>query len=160
MDVTADELAGVVDLFGGLTREELERALSEVAYRDGGASIDDETIDTTLEEAIEGFVVVEFGEGSAETGSLYVAGPTAFPTTPEHGEDLPYILDLDRRTIDRETLGTRVTDRLNREIEAALAAGDAEQARWLVDVSYDVESWAPVTCTDQRERLDELVGES
>ena len=35
MDVSGDELAGVADLFGGLTRAELGQALVELAFRDG-----------------------------------------------------------------------------------------------------------------------------
>ena len=60
-------------------------------------------------------------------------------------------MDVPDRTIDREDVGERVKDRLESEAETA----DEERARYLVDVSYDLEAWAPVEAGDVRERLDE-----
>lgn len=162
MDVTADELAGVVDLFGGLTRTELERACSEVAYRADGESVEADTLEAAVEGALSEFALVRHERASATAGDgdatpaepLLVAGPTAFPSLPDHAEDLPHILDVEPRSIDRETLGEDARERFGRAVDDALEDGTDERIRHLLDVSYDLESWAPVDCTSERTRLD------
>ena len=158
MDATADELAGVVDLFGGLTEEELERAVGEVAFRADGGSIDDDTLWEAIEEALESFALVRYEPLEPDGDALLVAGPTAFPQAPDHAEDLPHILDLEPRRPDREALGAQTHERFGRAVERALedGAGDEQLAR-LLDVSYDLEAWAPIDCTTDRDRLDEAL---
>lgn len=161
MDATADELAGVVDLFGGLTRTELERALSEAAFRDGGQSVLEEVLEEEIEAALEAFALVQYdpdgnddlGE-DAPTESLLVAGPTAFPSVPDAAEDVPHILSIPPRSLDREALGAQVHQRFQEETAAALEEGDEDRIRALVDVSYDLEAWAPIDLAAERERLD------
>jgi len=50
MTATGDELAGVVDLFGALTREELSQALTELAFKQG-AAVDDAAVTDAIETA-------------------------------------------------------------------------------------------------------------
>lgn len=181
MDVTADELAGVVDLFGGLTREELERALSEAAYRADGGTVDEAALAETIDDALESFALVAYdpaGAGPAEADAtadeadggddrdgatdggdetLLVAGPTAFPTVPEAAEDVPYILDVDPRRLDREALGETAREHFAAAVTAAIDDGDVSRCRRLLDASYDVESWAPVDCGAERDRLTEAL---
>ncbi|MEM4781258.1 MAG: hypothetical protein QXG03_06845 [Halalkalicoccus sp.] len=127
--LTDDELAGICELFGALTRGELDRARSELAFRQGR-----EPDEEGIEAAIEAYALVEFD-------GLMVAGPTAFPALPEGAGDLPHILDVPEREVDREALGEYVLARLGDE--------EFEVAR---EVSYDVEAWAPVDASDLRER--------
>lgn len=159
---TRDELAGVVDLFGGLTRDELEQALVELAFKQG-KDVDRETFAATIEQTVEDYYLAEAeyespadeadtDETDAET--VLVAGPAAFPTVPENGPDLPHIMDVPDREIDREGLGESVAERLHEEARTVAAAGDADRARDLLDVSYDLEAWAPVDAQDARETLD------
>ncbi|RQH03210.1 DUF7109 family protein [Natrarchaeobius oligotrophus] len=152
MNVTADELAGVVDLFGGLTRPELERALSEAAFRADGSSVDGAALEDAIEDAIAEFALVRYErDGTA----LLVPGPTAFPTVPDHAEDVPHILEIDRRRLDRDRLGKSTAERFVEAVDAALDGGGTdERLRQLLDVSYDVEAWAPVELTDERRRLE------
>ncbi|SEW22000.1 DUF7109 family protein [Natrinema salifodinae] len=171
MDATADELAGVVDLFGGLTRTELERALAEAAYRDDGRAVDDAALEAAIDRAIEDFALCRYEpreprddgvapDGAASDGEpLLVAGPTAFPTVPEYAEDVPHILDIDRRRLDREALGAAARERVREAADEAVAAGDVDRIRTLIDVSYDVEAWAPVELTDERTRLEDALEE-
>lgn len=156
MDATADELAGVVDLFGGLTREELEEALSEVAFRADGQSIEESAVEEALARALAEFALVRYERGGDET--LLVPGPTAFPTTPEHAEDLPHILDVEPRRVDRAALGEQARDRFSAAVDETIEAGDDDRAAHLVDVSYDLEAWAPLDLAAERERLDEGLG--
>ncbi|WP_121742487.1 DUF7109 family protein [Natronorubrum halophilum] len=155
MNATGDELAGIVDLFGGLTRPELERALSEAAFRADGQSVDETALETAIDDALESFALVRYERRHDGTRqSLLVAGPTAFPSVPEHAEDVPHILDIDRRHLDRDALGETVHGQFTEELEDAVAAGDDDRLRHLLDVSYDIEAWAPVDLAADRDRLE------
>ncbi|AEH38647.1 DUF7109 family protein [Halopiger xanaduensis] len=164
MDATADELAGVVDLFGGLTRAELERALSEAAYRADGQSVDEDALEAAIEDALASFALVRYARHGIEDADepLLVAGPTAFPSVPEHAEDVPHILDVDRRRLDREALGETAREQFREALEEALpddSSGDVseERLRRLLDVSYDIEAWAPVELDEERRRLEDAL---
>jgi len=150
---TTDELAGVVDLFGGLTRDELERALVELAFKQG-KDVDREAFAAEIDRAVEDYSLVET---EVESEILLVAGPVAFPTVPENGADLPHILDVPDREVDRERLGAAVAERLREDARTVAAAGDADRAETLLDVSYDLDAWAPVETDDVRETLDRAV---
>ncbi|MFT4889704.1 MAG: hypothetical protein ACI9YT_000615 [Halobacteriales archaeon] len=149
MDLDHDDIAGVLDLFGGLTREELDRALEEFAFRAGDQDSPDEY---PLDDALEEFAVVEFER--PDGGTLLVPGPTAFPTVPEHAEDLPRILDVDRRSIDRVALGEAAVERFRAEAAAAVDEGNEDRVSELLDLTYDLEAWAPVDVATLRDRLD------
>ncbi|WP_408957325.1 hypothetical protein [Natrinema sp. 74] len=171
MDATADELAGVVDLFGGLTRAELERALTEAAYRADGQAVDEAALEGAIEAALGSFALVRYvpkrGNDAAADGArtagdaepLLVAGPTAFPAVPDHAEDVPHILDIERRRLDREALGEATRERFVAAADEAVSAGDAGRIRTLLDVSYDLEAWASIDCTDERTRLEDALEE-
>ena len=173
MDATADELAGVVDLFGGLTPAELERALSEAAYRADGQSVDEGALEAAIDDALESFALVRYdpargtdaaagGDPAAdvdESEPLLVPGPTAFPAVPEHAEDVPHILEIDRRHPDREALGEAARERFAAAADEAVTEGDTDRLRTLLDVSYDVEAWAPVDLADERTRLEDALEE-
>ncbi|WP_415380762.1 hypothetical protein [Halosimplex sp. TS25] len=150
MSLLADELAGVVDLFGGLTREELHRALEELAFK-RGEEPDGDAVAAAVEDTVESYHIVPV-EHEGET--LLVAGPVAFPTLPEHAEDLPHIMDVEERTVGREAVAAAVRERLEAETEAVAAGGNSERADTLVDVCYDLETWAAVDTAGLRARLD------
>lgn len=145
MTATGDELAGVVDLFGALTREELSQALTELAFKQG-AAVDDAAVTDAIETAITDYVLVEYKAkgGDANSESLLTVGPAAFPTLPPNAEDLPHILDYEKRAVDRDRLAEQVQTRLKAEADEAVAADDADRAAVLLDVSYDLEAWASV----------------
>ncbi|MFP8953787.1 hypothetical protein ACLI4Z_12595 [Natrialbaceae archaeon A-arb3/5] len=155
MDATADELAGIVDLFGGLTRPELERALAEAAFRADGQSVDEDALAVAIEDAVDSFALVRHERTDGEP--LLVAGPTAFPAVPDHAEDVPHILDVDRRRLDRAALGDAAHDRFSKAVDEAIAETDEDRLRHLLDVSYDIEAWAPVELTADRERLEDAL---
>lgn len=158
MELTRDELAGVVDLFGGLTREELGEALPELAFR-RGEGIEADAIDAAVADARESYALValpqDAPDGAPAPDDLLVAGPTAFPTLPDGAEDLPHILDVPTRTVDRERAGRVAAERLRGEAARLLDADDPdpERARTLLDACYDLEIWAPVETDDVREAL-------
>jgi hypothetical protein len=82
--------------------------------------------------------------------AAYVPGPRAWPEEPEGAEDLPHILDVDPRDVNRDALAARVRQQLRARIEQAAAAGDADALQDLLDVTYDVETWADVDLADTR----------
>jgi len=144
--VNGDELAGVADLFGALTRRELHDALEELAFKRGD-DFDADDADEAVMDALRDYYLVAVDR---EDGDRVLApGPVAFPELPEHAGDLPHILDVERRDLDRETLAAAVRARL----ETDAADADDERARYLVDVTYDAEAWAPVDLADVRESL-------
>jgi hypothetical protein len=156
-----DDLAGVVDLFGWLTRAELSRALSELAFKQR-AEVDEDAIDAAIDLAVDEYALVPApsealsGDGEADQTAAETAlavGPAAFPTLPEGAEDLPHILDVPGREVDRETLADAVLERLREEAVEAIGEGDAERLETLADVTYDVEAWAPVDVDPVRTRI-------
>jgi len=141
-----DELAGMVDTFGALDRAELEQACSETAFR-RGEEFDEDAVETAIDDAIEGYALVEYD------GRL-VSGPAAFPTLPDGAEDLPHILDVERRDVSREAVASAVAERFEREVHEAILTGDEAACADLLDLSYEVESWGPVALGNARDRLD------
>lgn len=152
--VDGDDLAGVVDLFGGLNRAELDRALSELAFKQGV----DPPEDDVVEAAIADYALVSCGGEDVREESFLVPGPVAFPRLPEGGSDLPHILDVEERAVDREQIARRVERRFRGEVARAVAEEDSERIERLQDVSYDLEAWGPVDLDRLRERLDVALG--
>jgi hypothetical protein len=166
----ADELAAVVDLFGALTRAELTDALVELAYRQRG-DVDDEAVTAAAASAIDWAVeryhlvaydpadatdpvaAVETADGAADE-TLLTVGPVSFPALPAEADDLPHILDYPTRSVSRAALAETVERRLRGDAARAVAAGDDDRARELLDVTYDLEAWAPVDVSEVRVRLD------
>ena len=149
MHLDAEELAGVVDLFGRLARDDLLDAVSELAFRRDEPYDADET-DADIDDAVAAFVLLEF---EYEGRPVLVAGPTAFPTLPDGAEDLPHILDVESREVDRLALASPIRDHLTR---AASGVTDPDRARELIDVTYDAETWIDVDLADVRDRLERV----
>lgn len=172
MSETHEELAGIVDLFGALTPTELERALSELAFKQGEETSAD-ALSGAVETAIEEYYLVEYDPTDAdENGAgepaddalgdddhLLVVGPVAFPTLPENAEDLPHILDVPERSVDRAVVGRQVASRLLTDAARAVNDDDPERIDHLLDVSYDLEVWAPVDVDDVQARLHDALEE-
>ncbi|WP_435075765.1 DUF7109 family protein [Halorubrum sp. HHNYT27] len=165
-----DDLAGVVDLFGWLTRAELSHALSELAYKQR-AEVDDDAIAAAIDVAVAEYALVPAppealaadGDASptaadpddgldADDVALAV-GPAAFPSLPADAEDLPHILDVPDRDVDRERLSEAVLERLSADAVDAISESDADRLEVLADVTYDIEAWAPVDATAIRDQI-------
>lgn len=149
---TPDEVAGVVDLFGALSREETTTALAELAYRRG-----DDAPEGVVDDALAAFALVAI-EGDGER--VLAPGPAAFPELPDGAEDLPHILEHDGRSVDRGALTRAAAARLRTEAACAATLGDIERADELVDISYDLEAWGGPDLEGVRELLDGIEGES
>jgi len=147
---TGDELAGVVDLFGALTRTELERALGELAFK-RGETVDGDAIDDAVDTAVEGYYLVAVDRDDA---ALLVPGPVAFPTLPDGAEDLPHIMDVSDRDVGDDEAIEAAERRLRADAAVAVDAGDAERIERLLDVSYDLETWGAIDVSGVRSRLD------
>ena len=150
---TGDELAGVADLFGAVTRAELECALGELAFK-RGETVDDDAATDAVDAAVENYYLVAL-EREGDELPLLAPGPAAFPALPEGAEDLPHILDIPDREPDRESLVEAAERRLRADAAGAVDDGDAERIERLLDVSYDLETWGRVDVGDVRARLDD-----
>ncbi len=146
---TPDEVAGIVDIFVALTRQETERALSELAYRHGETPPED-----AVRDAIDEFVLVAFDRDGRR---LLAPGPAAFPELPDGAEDLPHILGIDARTVDRTLVTRAAAERLRTEAVCAATLGAREHADRLIDISYDLETWGHIDLAGVRERLGPIV---
>ncbi|MFB6128762.1 MAG: hypothetical protein ABEJ47_03275 [Halorhabdus sp.] len=152
MDLSADDLAGVVDLFGALPPTTLRDALAELAFKRGDDR-DPASFEDDVASAVESYHLLELpGEEP-----LLVAGPVAFPTLPEGARDLPHILDVPDRSVDRERLATAAERRFRRDAGQAVAASDPDRIETLLSVSYELEAWAPVDLAETRDRLDDAL---
>lgn len=155
-EATHDELAGIVDLFDALTREELQQALVELAYR-RGTDVREEVVDDAIAEAVREYYLVTLPadsvDGDVDAEEALVVGPAAFPMLPAEGEDLPHILDVPERSVDRAAAAERVAERLRAETETVVDEGDEARADALVDATYDAEAWASIDLTETRDRL-------
>lgn len=164
-----DDLAGVVDLFAWLTREELSRAFSELAFKQR-TTLDEDAIDEAIDVAVAEYALVPAppeavsvvsdegdADGPADDGGSgdepLAVGPAAFPSLPDGAADLPHILDVPDRAVDRALLSEAVRERLSTDAVAAITEGDTARLEVLADVTYDIETWAPVDAAPIRERI-------
>lgn len=152
-----DELAYVLELFGALAESEFRRAVREAAFR-VGRDVDADALAERVDAAADSFHVVRVEPDAVplvvpaldDDEAAYVPGPRAWPTEPDGAEDLPHILDLDERAVDRDALATHVGEQLRAAVERAAARGDADRLHDVLDVTYDVEAWADVDLADTR----------
>lgn len=158
MDVSGDELAGVVDLFGGLTRDELKRALVEVAFR-GGADCEPAAFDDDIDAAVAAYQLITYEPDDADE-PLLSPGPAAFPELPPNASDLPHIMNIETRHIDDSSLAAAVEKRFRAEIDNAIDSEDEAWIQQLLDVSYELDAWGPVEITQARKRLDDALASS
>jgi len=156
MDLTPDELAGVVDLFGALPPETLREGLAELAFK-RGQPYEPDTFEGAVDAAIGTYhlVVVDGDEVDADAEQLLVVGPTSYPDLPEGASDLPHILDVPERAVDRGTAARAAADRFRTEAARAVDAGDTDRVATLLDVSYELEAWGGLDLSGVRDRLDD-----
>lgn len=164
MEVSADELAGVVELFGALTRAELQTAAAELAFKREGefdpdsfaADVAAATRSYHLLEVPAAAVAGEPTEGDGEPTWL-VPGPAAFPELPAEATDLPHILEVDERAVDRAAAARAAEERFRADAAAAVQDGDGARVADLRDGSYELEAWGGLDLDAAREHLDAAV---
>jgi hypothetical protein len=161
MEISRDGLAGIVDLFGALTRSELQSAAAELAFKRDG-EFEPDTFGAAVDAAIRSYHLLEAppeavsgttadADGDA---SWLVPGPIAFPELPADASDLPHILDVDDRDVDRPVVARVAEERFRADAAAAVDAGDSDRLAELGDVSYELETWGDVDLSSLRSGLD------
>lgn len=153
MEITPDELAGIVDLFGGLSEAELLTALEDLAARTG-ESYDPEQWTRAVDEALDDYYLVRV---PCDQRAIIVPGPVSLPALPEHGDDLPHILDVDRRRPDPSVIGRSVEKRLRGDAARAINEQDRHLAERLLDICYEVDTWGSVDTTEIRTALNDSI---
>lgn len=154
MDFSPDDLAGITDLFDGLTESELKRALEDLAARTG-REFDATQCATLIQNAIADYYLVSV---PTDSGDVLVPGPVSLPSLPEHGDDLPHILDIEDRQIDQETIALAIEKRLRGDAARAINEEDERRANDILDICYETEAWGLIDTTEIRESLDLFVG--
>ena len=84
-------------------------------------------------------------------------GPAALPDLPDGGEDLPHLIRVDKREIDKMRIGRDVKDKISREIEKEIHKMDKGEVEQLLDVCYDLEMWNEIDVEDVRCELEEVL---
>lgn len=161
MDVTADELAGIVELFSALTRAELQMAVAELAFKTEG-DFEPDSFASNVEAARRSYHLLSIPPSAvddepieaAEEPTWLVPGPLSFPELPENATDLPHILGVDERVVDHTAVDRAAEQRFRADAAAAVDAGDTDRIATLRDVSYEIEAWGGVDLATARERLD------
>ncbi|MFB6110303.1 MAG: hypothetical protein ABEJ60_05445 [Halodesulfurarchaeum sp.] len=152
MELSGDEIAGILDQFGALPPAALRQAIHETAFR-AGVDPEAETVEGWIESAREDLSILTV---EIEGEALYAPGPRAFPRVPEAASDLPHVLEAPRRQVPAEALESGLRERL----EAAVDGGaDPDRARELLDLTYDAEAWAGIDLADLRDRLRDVATE-
>lgn len=151
MEPTANELAGVVDVFGALTRAELIEALSELAFKRG---TEVQNPDGLIDDAIASY---HLSTVDSDGETLLASGPVAFAEIPEGAADLPHIMDVPERSIDRERLAGAVEERFDGESTVAIRSGNEAFIQRLLDVSYELDVWGPIDVSGARKRLSDAL---
>ncbi len=155
MELTPDELAGVVDVVGPVTREELVQACGELAFK-RGEDVDSDAFAAAIDDALSTYHLVAVPDHDSEADApLVVVGPAAFPEIPDGTEDLPHILDVPDRDPSTETVAAAAEGRFREDAAEAVRAGDDERIQELLDVSYDLEAWGAVDLGEARGLLDD-----
>lgn len=153
---TPDQLAGVADLFGALTRAELHQAFTDLAARTG-SEFDPTDLDAHIDAACDDFYLLELDPDLLDTETpsdpLYIAGPGALPTIPEHGDDLPHIMAIEPRSIPTNARRLTAEQRLRAAAAKAVNAADHPRIQTLLDTCYDFEAWAAIDTSEIRDRL-------
>ena len=160
LPLDGDELAGIVELFGALTRDEVRNAASELCYR-RGVDAEPDPLDALVDRALAEFVLLS-APGAVDSlldDVPLVAGPAAFPAHPEHAEDLPHILDIDARETDRDVVRDAAATQFRAAVDAASDDADTEPstADRLLELCYDLETWGAIDLDAERSRLREIV---
>jgi hypothetical protein len=155
MELTPDELAGVVDVVGPVTREELGQACGELAFK-RGEDVDSEAFGATIDDALSTYHLVAVAAHDSEVEDpLVVVGPAAFPDIVAGAGDLPHILDVPDRDPSTEAVAAAAEKRFREDAAEAVRAGDEDRIAALLDVSYDLEAWGPVELSSARGLLDD-----
>ncbi|MFB6254806.1 MAG: hypothetical protein ABEI06_09355 [Halobacteriaceae archaeon] len=152
MDISSDELAAIVDLFDGMTHQELHKACKELAARKG-RDYNHDQVSQVIQAAIESYHLVAI---DSEEGSFLLSGPVAFPQLPEHGDDLPHILDIPDRDLTKSVVVDAVEQQFRKDAAQAVNRADVDRIQTLIDISYDLEAWGPMTLQKVRNKLDQI----
>ena len=148
MELSLDEIAGIVDIFGGLTNGELNTAMEEIAFRRDDSPVSQSWLDQKIEQATEEGILVR---QESHDPPLLCVGPVAFPVEPDGAEDLPYILDIPERTVDRESLANELLQNMEADISDTMSSN---QRTAYIELSYDIETWSGVDTSQLRDALD------
>lgn len=150
--LTNDDIAGIAEMFGVISRKQLEQALIELSYRQG-EELSETAAENAVQEALSSFALVAISHQPQEL----TAGPAAYPTLPVGANDLPHMLEQDRQKPDPAVVREAANQRYREAVDEAIEASDTETLQDLLQLSYDIEAWAEITVDDVRSRIqDEL----
>jgi hypothetical protein len=143
LPIDADELAGIVEPFGALTRLELRQAASVLCYR-RGVDVPELVLEYAIDRALSSaaLLVAPLAVPTPLEDAPIVAGPTASPSHPGEFDDLVGLLGVDPRPIDPTALERAAENLRQRIAETGGAVVNTIPAAELADA---LEAWDPTT---------------
>ncbi len=170
--ISKDELAGIIDVLGAATIEEIHliaQELAEIRMLEVVESGDVEQLcESALGEHLIETVSSEEVDGAGSDEAYYISGPNAFPDIPFELSEIIDILELSKREVDMskvaKSFSSRLkqrTKRLNEKIDSFFfespVASDITklEKRYsdLLNLYYDYDFWLPGGISDVEDKI-------
>lgn len=170
--ITKDELAGIIDVLGAATIDEIRLIVQELAEIRRLEVVDsgdfEQLCESALGEHLIETVSSEEVEGAGSDETYYIPGPNAFPDIPYELSEIIDILELSKREVDMSKVAKSFSSRLkqrakrlNEKIdsfsgESANAADISKlEKRYsdLLNLYYDFDFWLPGGISDIEDKI-------
>ena len=170
--ITKDELAGIIDVLGAATIEEIHLILQELAEIRRLEDVTPDHVEQLCESALGEHLIETVSSDEVEDGVLdevyYISGPNAFPDIPYELSEIFDILELSKREVDMSKVAKSFSSRLiqrarrlNESIDSLsgeLVSDDdfarlEKRYRDLLNLYYDYNFWLPGGMSDIEDKI-------
>ena len=170
--ITKDELAGIIDVLGAATIEEINLIVQELAEIRRLESVTSDYVEQLCDSALGEHLIETVSSEEVEDGGAdevyYISGPNAFPDIPYELSEIFDILELSKREVDMskvaKTFSSRLKQRakrLNGKIDSFSGGSvlDSDLAMLekrysdLLNLYYDYDFWLPGGISDIEDKI-------
>ena len=175
--ITKDELAGIIDVLGAATVEEIHLIVQELAEIRRLDAVDPADIEQLYESALDEHLIEivssEEVEGADSDEAYYISGPNAFPDIPFELSEIIDILELSKREVNMNKVAKSFSSRLkqrakrlNEKIDSFsgettnVADISKLEKRYsdLLNLYYDFDFWLPGGMSDIENKILDVSG--
>ena len=170
--ITKDELAGIIDVLGAATIEEIHLILQELAEIRRLEAVTPDYVEQVCESALGEHLIETVSSDEVEDGVLdevyYISGPNAFPDIPYELSEIFDILELSKREVDMSKVAKSFSSRLKQRakglnetinsflFESPIASDITKlEKRYsdLLNLYYDYDFWLPGGISDVEDKI-------
>ena len=170
--ITKDELAGISDVLGAATIEEIHLIVQELAEIRRFEAVSPADVEQLCESALGEHLIETVSSEEVDDGgsdeAYYISGPNAFPDIPYELSEIIDILELSKREVDMSKVAKSFSSRLkqrarrlNESIDSLSeeSASDDDFARLekrysdLLNLYYDYDFWLPGGMSDIEDKI-------